>query len=43
MPPVKFTQQQIVIMAIGLIVVVGLGALFLLNGQKKTHPFRQLL
>jgi multiple sugar transport system substrate-binding protein len=36
MPPIKFTQQQIAIMAIGAIIIVGLGALFVFNGQKKT-------
>jgi multiple sugar transport system substrate-binding protein len=35
MPPLKLTQQQIVIIAIGAIVIVGLGTLFVLNGQKK--------
>jgi multiple sugar transport system substrate-binding protein len=35
MPQIKLTQQQIVIIAIGAIVVIGLGALFIFNGQKK--------
>ena len=35
MPQIKFTQQQIAIIAIGAIVIIGLGALFVFNGQKK--------
>jgi len=35
MPQIKFTQQQILIIAIGAIVIIGFGALFLFNGQKK--------
>jgi multiple sugar transport system substrate-binding protein len=36
MPQIKFTQQQIMIMAIGAIIIIGLGALFIFNGQKKS-------
>ncbi len=36
MPQLKFTQQQIIIIAIGAVVVIGLGALFIFNGQKKS-------
>ena len=35
MPQVKFTQRQIAIIVIGAIVAIGLGALFIFNGQKK--------
>ena len=35
MPKIKFTQQQIVIIAIGFIVVIGIVAVFALGGQKK--------
>ena len=35
MPQLKFTQQQITIIAIGAIVVIGLGASLSFNGQKK--------
>lgn len=36
MPRVKLTQQQIAIIAIGAIVIIGFGALFIFSGQKKT-------
>ena len=36
MPKVKLTQQQVAIIVVGAIVVIGLGALFVFNGQKKT-------
>lgn len=36
MPKIKFTQQQLMILVIGVVVIVGPGILFILNGQKKS-------
>lgn len=41
MPKIKLTQQQIAIVAIGAVIIIGLGVLFVVSGQKKSSSTAQ--
>jgi multiple sugar transport system substrate-binding protein len=43
MPKIKLTQQQIVIIAIGAVVIIGLGMLFVFSGRKKSSTAQPII